>query len=122
VYSCKQLKRKLLEQYCDHIFFAEVSGQKDVICLRDMAGYILSDKWYADRKVNAADESRHITEAAANLIKADIHEENYTTNRYPAMDDMHNLDSLTQWMPPLLLLLMQKLLSNQVRPTAELQC
>ena len=33
VYSCKQLKRKLLEQYGDHIFFAEVSGRKDVICL-----------------------------------------------------------------------------------------
>ena len=115
VYSCKQLKRKLLEQYGDHIFFAQVSGRKDVICLQDMAGYILSDTWYADRKVNAADKSRRIIQAAANLIKADIREQHYTTDRYPATDDMHDLDSLTQWMPPLLLLLMQKLVSSQVQ-------
>ena len=115
VYSCKQLKRKLLEQYGEHIFFAEVSGRKDVICLRNMAGYILSDKWYADRKGNTADESRRIIEAAASLIKADIREQKYSTDTYPAPDGMHDLDLQTQWMPPLLFLLMQQLVPNHVQ-------
>jgi len=115
VYSCKHLKRKLLEQYGEHIFFAEVSGRKDVVCLRDMAGYILSDKWYADRKSNTADESRRIIEVAASLLLAEIREQNNSTDVYPAADSMHDLNLLTEWMPPLLLLLMQRLVSNQVQ-------
>ena len=92
-----------------------MSGRKDVVCLRDMAGYILSDKWYADRKSNTADESRRIIEVAASLLLAEIREQNYSTDVYPAADSMHDLNLLTEWMPPLLLLLMQRLVSNQVQ-------
>ena len=54
------------------------------MCLRDVAGYILSDKWYAERKSNTADVRRHIIEAATSLLAAEIREQNYSTEVYPA--------------------------------------
>lgn len=82
VYSCKQLKRKLLEQYGEHIFGETTwpKGRYLSTFLQNMAGHTLSDKWNADRKLNTTDESRCITEAAASLIKADIREQKYSTH------------------------------------------
>ena len=65
VYSIKQLKRKLIEHYEDHIFFSEVSGKKNVICFRNMAQRIISNKWYNERENNFTDESHRIVIAAA---------------------------------------------------------
>ena len=41
VYSETHLKRKLEEQYGDHIFFAEISGRRNVICFREMSRYVI---------------------------------------------------------------------------------
>lgn len=108
VYSCKQLKRKLLEQYGEHIFRETTwpKGRYLSTFLQNMAGHTLSDKWNADRKLNTTDESRCITEAAASLIKADIREQKYSTDTH---DSIYHLALQTHWMPTLLLLLTQQL-------------
>ena len=49
VFGAKWIKKKLQEKYSDNIFFAEVAGRKNVICFKDMASYIVSDTWYAER-------------------------------------------------------------------------
>ena len=33
VYSVKSLKRKLIEWFGDHVFFGEVFGRRDIVCL-----------------------------------------------------------------------------------------
>ena len=37
VYSKQQIKRKLIDKYGDHLFFAEIAGKSNVICFRNMA-------------------------------------------------------------------------------------
>jgi hypothetical protein len=57
VYSVVYLKKLLLKRYGDHLFFASVSGCKDVICLRDMASHIINDQWYVNRDMDVGIES-----------------------------------------------------------------
>ena len=50
VYSKISIKQKLEERYGEYVFFTEVCGRKNVICFKNMASTIISDKWYTDRK------------------------------------------------------------------------
>ena len=34
VYTTKWLKRKIIEKYEQHVFFAEMKGRSDVVCLK----------------------------------------------------------------------------------------
>ena len=63
VYGVKRLKQKLQEKYKDFVFFAEICGRKNVVCFRNMASWIIRDKWY-ERKTNAEDEAKRIVETA----------------------------------------------------------
>ena len=45
VYSEKWLKQKLIQWYGDHIQFNEVRGRRNVICWKEMASYIVNEKW-----------------------------------------------------------------------------
>ena len=56
-------------------FFTELSGQKNVVCLKDMAELIINNKWYPDRKSDQADEARKIIETTTKLIKCSIRED-----------------------------------------------
>lgn len=47
-YSMKRLKQKLQEHYGDHVYFAEIRGKKNVVCFRNVAGFIINDKWYSE--------------------------------------------------------------------------
>lgn len=69
-YSFRHLKRKVEETCGNHIFFAEVSGRKNVICFRDMASHIITDKWYSDSQSCVEDDSHRFVVAAAKLIRA----------------------------------------------------
>ena len=53
-YSIQHMKSRLVNHYGSHIFFAEVDGRKDVVCLRDMASFIINAKWYTDKNENYA--------------------------------------------------------------------
>ena len=45
VYSIKRMKKKLEEHYKDFIIFGNEPGRSNVVCFKDMASAILSDKW-----------------------------------------------------------------------------
>ena len=69
VFGAKWIKKKLQEKYSDNIFFAEVAGRKNVIYFKDVASYIVSDTWYAERKEHINDEAKRIIKTAAKLVK-----------------------------------------------------
>ena len=79
VYTIKRLKQKLLYHYKDVIFFAEVKGHHNVVCFRNMAKHIISEKWYMERKDNVEEETECIIKTAAyvQLIQAQIREAEY---------------------------------------------
>ena len=101
-YSSKYMKQKLLERYGDNLFFADVFGRKNVVCLRNMAQRLINDKWYADRETDVAKESRRIVEAVAKLIKASIREAEFDMDVYPLNDAIQNRVVAKGWVPPLL--------------------
>ena len=66
VYSVKILKRKLEEDYKDHVVFVEHSGRTDVVCLKKMTSSILRDLW--QKELDSDDdvtESERVVKAAA---------------------------------------------------------
>jgi len=97
VYSKKQLKRKFLDKYGDHIVFAEIEGQRNVICFRNMASCIITSKWYSERESNSQDESTCIVSTVAKLIKAEIRELQSNVTEYPRRELYNTISAAKVW-------------------------
>ena len=69
VYTIKRLKQKLMDYYKDFIFFAEIEERHNVVCFRNMAKFIVNEKWYWERKDTLKDEYERIVKTAAQLIQ-----------------------------------------------------
>lgn len=118
VYSMKHLKRKLEEKYGDHVFFAEIRGRKNVLCLRNMASCIINDKWYNDRNGNIADDSTRIVATAAKLVHAQMRESLFEMNEYPVCSAFSNIDATEKWIPSLLLTFIANVVKNELKRIA----
>lgn len=114
VYTEKWLKKKLLMKYGEHITFAEVDGKPNVICFRNMASYIISDKWYSEKSENTEEEKRRIIIAAAKMIVADIrcHQKSDT---YPKPSQVRNTNELSDFLPPSLQTLLEYLVPSKLK-------
>jgi hypothetical protein len=115
VYCKKSLEEKLVEKYNDHIFFAQVCGRNNVVCFKNMASSIISDKWYADRKTNIEEESQRIVVAAAKLIKAQIRGAKYVMDHNPLNTHISNLQTAKDWVPSLQIAFMENVVSSQFK-------
>lgn len=117
------IKSKLLQRYGTRIFFAEVNGRRNVVCWRNMASFIINEKWYADRCKNVEDDARRIVIAAAKLIRSQIREvQTYSTDYYPTGNSIKDVNKLTEWMPSLLQEFTAKLVNNPVKAVAIGHC
>ena len=103
VYSVKRLKQKLHDRYKDFVFFAEIDGRKNIVCFRNMANFIINEKWYEEKLQNIEDESDRIVLAAARIINAQIREMSYSKDKYPTTEDIGNG---LEWLPHSLRILM----------------
>ena len=72
VYTIKRLKQKLQEYYKEFIFFVEVEGRSNVVCFKNMAQYIIHEKWHSEKKANIEDEAERIVITAEKIIRAEI--------------------------------------------------
>ena len=45
-----QSAKKLKDCYSDHLYFVEINGCKNVLCSKNMANYIINEKWYEKDK------------------------------------------------------------------------
>ena len=68
VYYVKRLKQKLHDRYKDFVFFADIDGRKNIVCIRSMANFIVNKKLYDEKLQNIEDESDRIVLAAARII------------------------------------------------------
>ncbi len=80
VYTIKRLKQKLQEHYKEFIFFSDIEGRSNVVCYKNMAKYIINEKWYSEKKADIDDEAVRIVTAAAKIIRAEIRDGNYTVH------------------------------------------
>ena len=65
--SVKRLKKRLQEQYKEHIFFTDLLRKTNIACFEDMAKEIIND-----RSANLTDKRKRIIIATAKLIKSKI--------------------------------------------------
>ena len=71
VYGVKRIKQKLQVKYEENIFFAKVSGNKNII-FRNMADRIVSDQWFDNKRQNADNEAKRKIETAPKIIKSKL--------------------------------------------------
>ena len=116
-YSIKSLKRKLVEHYGDHIFFAELPGRPNLICFKDMAWFIMENfKKREDQTPN------DIIAAAAKIIKSDIRELPCDKSKYPIIDQMDDINYAKNWVPESLTIFLHHLISSELKQVSIGQC
>ena len=93
-------------------------GRNNVVCFRDVAHRILTDKWYTDQDSDVSKESQRIVEAAAKLIRANIHVSVERQEEYPSISCIRDRDMTKQWVPSLLQLFLKTLISDDVKQIA----
>jgi hypothetical protein len=106
VYSVKSLKVKLREHYGEHVVFIEHEGQHDVVCLRQMASFVLREQWKKEKAFDDDDtETQRLVKTAAKLIRAEMREMQYTRETYPTDSQIADCDAGSQLIPPCLICL-----------------
>ena len=116
VYSLKRLKQRLTDHYGDHVFFAEIQGRKNVVCFRNMADYIINEKWYCDRKSDSKQDAYRIIHAAARIIREEMRAATFPKVEYPSAGDIRDIEKEKEYMPHSLNILMAGLMpSNHIR-------
>ena len=108
-YSIKHTKNLLKERYGDNIFFAEVSGRKNVVGFLNLCDLIVSDRWYGDRSDDNSSE-RGVKDAAG-IIASEIRDMKYSNDVYPRVVEIGKVSENNQPfpLPPLLLLFIQSI-------------
>jgi len=91
VYGTKWLKTKLKDKYEDHIFFAELNGKSDVVCLKDTASLFINNTWYEAREEDADKDSERIIKTAAKLILSDIRSAKIEKENYPTEEEISDI-------------------------------
>ena len=122
VYTIKRLKQKLMDYYKDFIFFAEVEGRHNVVCFRNMAKFIVNEKWYLERKDTLEDESEHIVKTAAQLIQTQIRETEYDIASYLSSDEINNINCSRTQVPQLLQTFLRTIISSELKQASIGQC
>ena len=111
VYTLRRIKQKLQNRYKGNIFFAEISGWKNVKCFKNMANWIISDQWY-NKRSNADDEAKPIIEIVAKLIKSNIRDNlKRSTDTYPFTDDAFSVG----WIPNTLRHFLKHVIKSEVK-------
>ena len=85
-YSTKWLKKKLKDRYSVHLYFAEIICRKNVLSFKNMANYIINEKWYEKRQINVDDEAKRIVITAAKLIREESRNLKLSLDSYPHKD------------------------------------
>lgn len=114
VYSIKRLKQKLQEHYHEHIFFAQVEGRNDVVCFKNMAKYIINDKWHSSRNT-MEDKTEWIVSTAAKIIRDEIREKIYDCKSYPTNEDITSISQSSQWIPHSLQTFLKLIIISEVK-------
>ena len=121
-YSTKWLKKKLQDRYCNHLYFAQVSGRKNV-CFKNMVNYIINEQWYKKCRNNVEDEAKRIVATAAKLIREKIRNLNLSMECYPSREDItDSVDENSRWMPYLLSTFLSYLVPDTGNRASMCQC
>ena len=92
-YGVQYMKQKLKDHFGDKVLFTNLEGKKTIVTFRTTAASIMND-YYKSPKGDNDDETRHIIETAAKLMKNDIKALDLCT-KYPVADDLTIENAMT---------------------------
>ena len=115
VYSQKWLRIKLKERYKDNIFFTEINGKANVVCFRNLAGFLLNDVWFSNRRIDSEEEAERIIAMSAKLIISGIRAKHYECDKYPSNGQIERIQTGLDWLPTYLRLFMELILKNPLK-------
>ena len=122
VYDTIWIKKMLEEKYGYHIYTGTLAGRPNVACLRNIADYVINDKWYTDRLQRVEDEAEQIVTTAAKLILGDIRLAEFDCNYDPSNDILESTEEGKEWLPPLLSLFLERLIEYQLHQVSIGHC
>lgn len=102
--------------------FAEIEGRSNVVCFRNMASYIINEKWYSEKKDDIQDEANRIVTAAAKIINSAIRESKYDPKKYPTNDDIANAEQSKSWIPQHLQTLLMHIVPSKLKQSSIGHC
>ena len=117
VYGVQYIKSLLTNRYQNHIYFCNEPGRENIIYFKEMADYLINEK-YKGKKTTVQEESKRIQTLAANLIKTEIREREFNEETYPSVGDIANLT----WSPPLLRHFLKGLINSELKQESLVQC
>ena len=118
VYTTKWLKRKIIEKYDQHVFFAEMKGRSDMICLKNFADLIVNNAWYEMREKDLKKESESIINTAAKLILSDIRSINLESDIYPLENEIADINICESLLPESLRKFLEVFTKNRLKRVA----
>jgi len=116
VYGIKRLREKLVEHYGEHIFWSKVKGGRDdVLCFRNMASYIVHEKWHSEKRENAQLEAERIVHTCAQLVKEEIRGLEYSKTYYPSTSDINDINKGREFLSPLTQIFIETIVKDDVK-------
>ena len=79
------MKTKLLQNYGDSIYFAEIGGRSNVVCFKSIADYFITETWYEYWKASVEDGAKRIITVAQKRILGGIRTATYNCDSCPVM-------------------------------------
>ena len=100
-----------------------MNGKRNVMCFKNMANYIVNEKWFNMRNSNMEKEVERIVLTAARLIREEIRNISFETKNYPDADDIkESISEKSKWKPPLLNIFLSSLIPNEIKKSSLSQC
>lgn len=87
-YSSTYMKTKLEKHFGDRILITEFNRKTNVVTFRSTASKILHDFHHQQQQLDIKDETKHVIETAAKLIKSHIKEIQESKDTYPEYNDV----------------------------------
>ena len=77
------MKKKLKDQYKEHINFVAADGKTTKVCFKDIIDYVINEKWYENELEDKNNETQRTIITAAKLVMEDIRSKKYVSKYYP---------------------------------------
>ena len=112
------MKKKLKDQYKEHINFVAADDKTTIVCFKDMIEYLINENWYKNKLEDKNDEAQRIIITAAKLVMEDIRSKKYDSEYYPCKENMSEVDEALEWISPYLGQFLQNLVKSDIKQVA----
>ena len=90
--TSKWLKTKSKNKYGEQIFFAKLQGKTYVVCFRDLAEYLINNKWSQSKRENVTEKAERIVKQAVQIILGQTISTKFNIDTYPLHGEISDIE------------------------------